>query len=53
MNAVDIIILAVVGVALIAAVVLSVKRRKKKGGCSCGCGCCSSDCPAKKQNKTK
>ncbi len=51
MNAVDIIILAVVGVALIAAVVLSVKRRKKKGGC--GCGCCSSDCPAKKQNKTK
>ena len=53
MNAVDIIILAVVGVALIAAFVLSVKRRKKKGGCGCGCGCCSSDCPAKKQNKTK
>ena len=53
MNAVDIIILAVVGVALIAAVVLSVKRRKKKGGCGCDCGCCSSDCPAKKQDKTK
>lgn len=51
MNVVDIIVLAVVGIALIAAVVFSIKRRKKKGGCGCGCSCCSSDCPAKKQNK--
>ncbi len=50
MNALDVIVLLLVGAGLIAAVVSAVRSRKKKGG-GCGCGCGSPDCSACKKRK--
>ena len=40
MNAVDIILILFIGLAVIFAV-RSALRRNKKGGCGCGCGSCA------------
>lgn len=52
----DIVALVLVGIAMVCAVVFSVRRRKKRGGgCGCGCGNCHGCLPGesrkKKENK--
>lgn len=47
MKAVDVIVLLLVAAAVVAAVIHSIRaRRKRGGGCGCGCGCdrCSAAC---------
>lgn len=47
MKAVDVIVLLLVAAAVVAAVIHSLRaRRKRGGGCGCGCGCdrCSAAC---------
>lgn len=47
MKAVDVIVLLLVAAAVVAAVIHSIRaRRKRGGGCGCGCGCdrCSATC---------
>lgn len=47
MKAVDVIVLLLVAAAVVAAVIHSIRaRRKRSGGCGCGCGCdrCSAAC---------
>lgn len=47
MKAVDVIVLFLVAAAVVAAVIHSIRaRRKRGGGCGCGCGCdrCSAAC---------
>ena len=47
MKAVDVIVLLLVTAAVVAAVIHSLRaRRKRGGGCGCGCGCdrCSAAC---------
>ncbi len=47
MKAVDVIVLLLVAAAVVAAVIHSIRaRRKHGGGCGCGCGCdrCSATC---------
>lgn len=47
MKAVDVVVLLLVAAAVVAAVIHSIRaRRKRGGGCGCGCGCdrCSAAC---------
>ena len=47
MKAVDVIVLLLVAAAVVAAVIHSIRARRKRGcGCGCGCGCdrCSAAC---------
>ena len=47
MKAVDVIVLLLIAAAVVAAVIHSIRaRRKRGGGCGCGCGCdrCSATC---------
>ena len=46
MKATDIVILLTVAAAFVAAVVHSIRARKKRGGGCCGCGCGCADCHA-------
>lgn len=46
MNTVEIIITAVIAIAVIAAAIVII-RRKKKGRCSCGCEGCTMNCAYK------
>lgn len=49
----DIVALVLVGIAMVCAVVFSVRRRKKHGGgCGCGCGNCHG-CPPGESRKKK
>lgn len=47
----DIVVLVLVGIAMVCAVVFSVRRRKKRGG-GCGCGNCHG-CPPGESRKKK
>ena len=52
MSAADIVVLVLVGAALIAAVLFSIRSRKKRGGgCGCGCSDCSGCPSASEKNK--
>lgn len=47
MKAVDVIVLLLVAAAVVAAVIHSIRARRKRGGgcgCGCGCDCCSATC---------
>lgn len=45
MKAVDVIVLLLVAAAVVAAVIHSIRaRRKRGGGCGCGCDRCSATC---------
>lgn len=47
MKAVDVIVLLLVAAAVVAAVIHSIRaRRKRGGGCGCGCGCGCDRCSA-------
>ena len=53
MTAADIVVLVLVGAALVAAVLFSIRSRKKRGG-GCGCGCANcSGCPAASEKNKK
>ena len=52
MTAADIVVLVLVGAALVAAGLFSVRSRKKRGGgCGCGCSNCSGCPSASEKNK--
>lgn len=52
MSAADIVVLVLVGAALVAAVLFSIRSRKKRGGgCGCGCSDCSGCPSASEKNK--
>ncbi len=52
MTAADIVVLVLVGAALVAAVLFSIRSRKKRGGgCGCGCSNCSGCPSASEKNK--
>lgn len=52
MTAADIVVLVSVGAALVAAVLFSIRSRKKRGGgCGCGCSNCSGCPSASEKNK--
>ena len=52
MIAADIVVLVLVGAALVAAVLFSIRSRKKRGGgCGCGCSNCSGCPSASEKNK--
>lgn len=52
MTAADIVVLVLVGAALVAAVLFSIRSRKKRGGgCGCGCSGCSGCPSASEKNK--
>lgn len=55
MNTSDIILLAAVGCAIVAAVIYSFySRTKRGGGCGCGCsGCTKSRCDSSRAEKSK
>ena len=53
MTAADIVVLVLVGAALVAAVLFSIRSRKKRG-CGCGCGCSNcSGCPSASEKNKK
>ena len=52
MTAADLVVLVLVGAALVAAVLFSIRSRKKRGGgCGCGCSNCSGCPSASEKNK--
>lgn len=52
MTVADIVVLVLVGAALVAAVLFSIRARKKRGGgCGCGCSDCSGCPSASEKNK--
>ena len=48
MSVLEIILIAVLAIAVVAAVICII-RNKKKGGCSCGCENCAYPCSQKKR----